>query len=63
MGPSINEVGNLEVEGFKNWSKLPMDSTKNTADMGEGGVENPEKLLTSFMDCPFVLCFERVVGL
>ena len=39
--------------GVKNWSKLPTDSTKQkTADMGEGGFKNPEKLPTSFMDGP-----------
>ena len=38
--------------GFKNWSKLPTDSTK-TADMageGGGGGKNSDKLPTSFMD-------------
>ena len=29
-----------------------MDSAKKTADMGKGGVKNPEKLPTSFMDGP-----------
>ena len=29
-----------------------MDSTKKTADMGEEGVKNPEKMPTSFMDGP-----------
>ena len=37
---------------MKNWSKFPSDITKKTADMGEGGVKNPEKLPTSFMDGP-----------
>ena len=27
-GPSINDVGNWEGGGVKNWSKLPTDSTK-----------------------------------
>ena len=36
LGPSINDVDNWEGGGFKNWSKLPTDSTKKTADMGEG---------------------------
>ena len=40
--------------GVKNWSKLLTDSTKKT-DMGEGGVKNPEKMLTSFMDGPLQL--------
>ena len=41
-----------QLRGVKNWSKLPMDSIKKTADMGEGGVKNLEKLPTSFMDAP-----------
>ena len=49
--PSINDVGNWEGRGrVKNWSKLLMDSTIKTADIGEGGVKKPEKLPTSFMD-------------
>ena len=42
--------------GVKNWSKLPTDSTKKTANMGEGGVKNPEKLPTLFMDGPKHSC-------
>ena len=38
--------------GVKNWSKLPTDSNKKTADMGKVGVKNLEKLPTSFMDGP-----------
>ena len=49
-GPSINDIGNWEGEGVKNWSKLLRDSTKKTEDVGEGGVKNPEKMLTLFMD-------------
>jgi hypothetical protein len=42
-GPSINDVGNWEGEGVKNWSKLPTDSTKKLPTWGrEGGVKNPE---------------------
>ena len=34
-------------------SKLLMNSNSKTADMGEGGVKNPEKLATtSFLDSP-----------
>ena len=40
--------------GVKNWSKLPTDSSKKTADIVEEGVNNPEKLPTSFMDDPYV---------
>ena len=36
LEPSINGSGG----GVKDWSKLPMDSTKKTADMGEEGVKN-----------------------
>ena len=36
--------------GMKNWSKLATDSTKETADMREGGGKNLEKLPTLFMD-------------
>ena len=46
MGLSINDVGNCEERGVKNLSKLPTDSTKKTADMGEGVVKDPEKLPT-----------------
>ena len=38
------------IERGQNWSKLLRDSTKKTADMGEGGVKNPEKLPISYMD-------------
>ena len=31
LGPSINDVGNLEGGGVKNWSKLPTDCTKKLA--------------------------------
>ena len=51
---SINNVGNWEGGGVKNWSKLLKDSTKKTTEMREGGVENPEKLPTSFMDGPYI---------
>ena len=34
--PSINDVGNWKGGGVKNWSKLPMDSIKKTADRGRG---------------------------
>ena len=52
-GPSINDVGNCEGGGFKNWSKLPTDSTKKLPTWpGEWGVKNLEKLPTSFMDSP-----------
>ena len=37
--------------GVKNWSKLPTDSAKKQ-EKNTGGVTNPEKLLTSFMDGP-----------
>ena len=40
VGPSINDVGNWEGKGVKNWSKLPTDSTKKTADMGRGVSKN-----------------------
>ena len=33
-----------QLGGVKIWSKLPTDSTKKTADMGEEGIKNPEKL-------------------
>ena len=31
-----------------------LNSDQHTVDMGEGGVKNPEKLPTSFMDGPYV---------
>jgi hypothetical protein len=34
--PSINDVGNWEGEGVKNWSKLPTDSTKKLPTWGRG---------------------------
>ena len=34
FGPSINNVGNWERGEVKNWSKLPMDSTKNLPTWG-----------------------------
>ena len=43
-----------QLGGVKNWSKLPTDSTKKTADMEEGGVTNPEKLPMLFMDGPYL---------
>ena len=43
-GPSINNVGNWEGEGVKNWSKLPTDSAKKTVDMGEGGCQKSGKI-------------------
>ena len=51
MGPFINDVGNWEGRGVKNWSNIFMASTKKLH-MGEGGVKNSEKLPTSFMDGP-----------
>ena len=43
-GPSINDVGNWKGEGVKNWSKLPMDSTKNLLTWGrEGGKKSGKK--------------------
>ena len=36
MGPFINDVDNWEGGGVKNWSKLPMDSTKNCQHGGWG---------------------------
>ena len=58
--PSINDVGNWEGRGVKKWSKLPTDSTKKLPTWpGEGGVKNPEKLPTSFMDGPLVCTFKR----
>ena len=50
-GPSINDFGNWEEGGVKNGSKLQTDSTKKLPTWG-GGVSNPEKLPTSFMDGP-----------
>ena len=58
-GSSINDVGNRKGRGVKKWSKLPTNSTKKTTDMGEGGVKNPEKLPTSFMDGSYVDSRER----
>ena len=57
LGPSINDVGNWEGGGVKNCSKLPTDSTKKLPTWGEGGVKNPEKMLSLFMDGP--LLFKR----
>ena len=56
-GPSIKDVGNLlyREEGSKIANKLE----EKTTDMGEGGVKNPEKLPTSFMDGP--LCIGQAV--
>ena len=31
-----------------------LNPDQHTVDMGEGGVKNPEKLPTSFMDGPYV---------
>ena len=59
MGASINDGGNWEGGGVTNWSKLPTDVTKKTADMEEGGVKNSEKLSTSFMDGPIPV-FDRI---
>ena len=36
MGPSINDVGNWEGAGVKNWPKLPTDSTKKLPTWGKG---------------------------
>ena len=49
-GPSINDVGNWEGEGVKNWSKFPTYSTKILPILWEGGVKISEKLLTLLMD-------------
>jgi hypothetical protein len=56
---SINDVGNWEGGGVKNWSKLPTDSTKRLLTWGRGrpegrGIKNPEKLLKSIMDDPLL---------
>ena len=50
----MNDVGNWRGEGVKNWSKLPTDSIKKTAYMGEGqgGGQKSGILPTSFMDGP-----------
>ena len=39
MGPFINDVGNCEEGGVKNWPTLPTDSTKKTADSRGIGVK------------------------
>ena len=36
MGPSINDIGNWEGGGVKNWPKLPTDSTKKLSTWGRG---------------------------
>ena len=51
-GSSINDVRNWEGEGSKIGQNCRQIVLKKTADMGEGGVKNPEKLPTSFMDGP-----------
>ena len=50
-GPSINDVG------IREGSKIDRNCRRivlKTADMREGGVKNPEKLPTSFMDGPYM---------
>ena len=47
----INNVGNWEGGGVKNWSKW---IALKMANMGEGDVKNPEKMPTSFMDSSLV---------
>ena len=42
-GPSINDVGNWEGGGVKNWSNLPMNSTKN-CQHGRGGCQKSGKI-------------------
>ena len=37
LGQSINNVGNWEGRGVKNWSKLPTSTTKKTVRMERGG--------------------------
>ena len=49
IGSSINDVGNWEGSKIgQNCRQIVL----KIADMGEGGVKNPEKLPTSFMDGP-----------
>ena len=36
MGPSINDVGNWDGGGVKNWSKLSADSIKKLPTWGRG---------------------------
>ena len=43
LGPSINNVGNWEGRGVKNWSKLPTSTTKNCR-YGEGGGQKSGKI-------------------
>ena len=40
------------IKGIKNWSKFANRWEKKTADMGEGGVKNPEKSVVIFVDVP-----------
>ena len=66
-GPSKNNVGNWEG-GVKNWSKLPMDSTKKLPTWGSGflkkkPVKTAEKLLTSFIDSPLHQIMVSRVGI
>jgi hypothetical protein len=48
--------------GVKNWLKLLTDSSKKTADMGEGSVKKSEKLPTSFINGPIVLSFTNLMS-
>ena len=54
LRPFINAVGNWEGGKSKIGQNCQRLVLKKTADMGEGGVKNPEKMPTSFMDGPFV---------
>ena len=50
-GPSINDVGNWEGEGVKNWSKLPTDSTKKLMTWGRGrGMSKIKKICVVFLE-------------
>ena len=46
----LNSANTLEVFHKTNLSKFPTEGTKIL--LGEGGVKNPEKILTSLVDGP-----------
>ena len=57
-GPSINDVGNWEGSKIgQNCRRIVLKNCRH----GRGGVKNPEKLPTSFMDGPIYYC-EKGVG-
>ena len=61
LGPSINDVDNWEGEGSKIDQNCLWIVLKN-CQRGGGGVKNPKKLPTSFMDGP-IPCDDKIINL